>query len=129
MNNVAPDEQRNTEPALLDGDTLQLVNGGHVDLVDDRADPACAQRVAEHLHRIHVARMDLIHLADLFRQGHLPEQLGNAVFRACGITVNFCNGRGHGGTRQLAAEHDDAPRPDDPLSFPGAVRQYIPRRD
>jgi hypothetical protein len=129
VNHVAADEQRNTEAAFLDRDALQLVHRIDVDLVDDRADLSAAQRVAQRFHRRVDPRMDLVHLSDLFRQRHPAEQLGDAVVDACGIAANFCNGRGHSGPQQQAAEHGDTPRPDRPGILTGAVHQYSPRRD
>ena len=54
----------------MPGDALQLVHRRYVDLVDDRADTPCTQRIAERFHRRVDSRMDLVHLPDLFGQRH-----------------------------------------------------------
>ena len=82
MDDVAPDQQRDTETALLDSDTLQLVDDIDVNDVDDRTDLARSQSLAKLHGRVDALRMHLAHLANLLGQRHLAEQRGGAI--SCG---------------------------------------------
>ena len=74
MDHVAAHENGNVQAALFDGGALHGVDFGRVDAVEDRADLAFGGRLAE----VGAARY-LVHLADLFAQGHLREQLVDAA--------------------------------------------------
>ena len=97
VNHVAADEQGNTEAAFLDGNALQFVYRVDVHLVDDRADPPFPQVLAEFLHGIHVARMNLVHLPDLLRQRHPGKQCGNALVGLRRSACRYSISRDHGG--------------------------------
>ena len=83
MNHVPPDQQRDAESALLDGNSLQFVDDVEVDLVEQRPDPALADGRAEMPDGIGIAGIDLAHLADFLDERHLRHERGNALLDGC----------------------------------------------
>ncbi len=95
MDDVTPDQQRDAEAALLDGDALQLVDGVDVDDVDNRPDSPGTQVLAQVFRGVAVACLDLRHLPDFLGQGHLAKQGRGALCRALLRVGLYCFGRTH----------------------------------
>ena len=90
MYNIAANEQRNTEAALLDSYTLYSVNLYGVYDVQYRANIALGN-----LARELIASRHLIHLTNLLLKGHLGQQLLNLAvdFIAGGCCTARCEQR------------------------------------
>ncbi len=94
VDDVAADQQRDAEPALLHRDALHLVDDVDVDLVEDRSDPAALDRLSEVVGELTARSVDLRHLADLLGHGHLLEQ-GSHAGLDVGLRCTECPGGQH----------------------------------
>jgi hypothetical protein len=90
MDNITPDQQRDTEPAVFNGNTLKFVNNLNVHDIDHRADPACTQTLTQVVGRVPVTRLELTHLPDFFRQAHLAQQRFGP---ACRVAISIQHAR------------------------------------
>jgi hypothetical protein len=96
MNDVATNQQWNAKAAFLDGDALECIGRGDIDLIEDRPDLTGAQSLRKVVQGRTIAGIALAHLANFLGHSHALEEYADALLDQAWINHATGFWRGHG---------------------------------
>jgi hypothetical protein len=79
MNDVATNQEWNAEAAFFNGDTLELIDRGDIDLIEDRTDLTGSQSLGKVVQGRTIAGIALAHLANFLGHSHALEEYADAL--------------------------------------------------